>query len=113
MLQYSYEQSIYEVKELEEKMKNVCKKLLQQSHKMKVIEKFSKQEEIDYELLKGIFRMRSINLEEIYIKLAKEKDKFYIQMFDEKSFEEKEEMQQAFNKKDLEIRLNKKVKAFY
>jgi len=113
MLPYNQEHSIYETKELEKEMAQIGKKLLQQAHKMKVIEKFSKQEEVDYELLKGIFHMRSINLEEIYIKLAKEKDKYFIQIFDGNSFEEKTQMQQEFNKKDLEIRLNKKVKAFY
>lgn len=113
MLPYDQEHNILETKELTEEIEKLGKKLLQQAHKMKVIQKLSKQEEIDYELLKGIFNMRSINLEEIQIKLAKEKDKFFIQIFDGESFEEKTEMQKTFSKKDLEIRFNKKVKVFY
>ena len=65
-------------------------------------------------MLKNIFKTKSINLEEINIKLIKEKEKFYIQVFDENSLEEKSELQhvEKINKKDLNIRLNKKVKIF-
>ena len=114
MLPYNYEKNICEVKELQLEIEEIGKKLLQQAHKMKVIQKFSKKEDIDYELLKSIFTIRSINLEEIQIKLTKEKDKFFIQVFDENSLEEKFEMKNTENLKnrDLEIRLNKKVKAF-
>ena len=44
---------------------------------------------INYELLKNLFRVRSINLEEISVKVLKEKDKFFVQIFDENSLEEK------------------------
>lgn len=113
MLPYNDKCSIYETKELKKEIEDIGKKLLQKAHKMKVIEKFSRQEEIDYELLKNIFYRRNINLEEIYMKLTKEKEKFFIQIFDGNSFEEKIEMKEEFNKKDLEIRFNKKVKVFY
>ena len=53
-------------------------------------------------------------MEEIYIKLTKEKDVFYVQLFDEDAFEEKIELTNFgnLNKKDLEIKLNKKIKVF-
>ncbi|MCI8443946.1 MAG: hypothetical protein HFJ37_02030 [Clostridia bacterium] len=113
MLPYDDKFSIYETKELAKLIEHVGKKLLQQAHKMKVIQKFSKQEEMDYELLKNIFYRRNINLEEIYIKLTKEKENFFLYIGDGDSLEEKIEVKQKFNKKDLEIRFNKKVKAFY
>lgn len=114
MLPYDYENKVNEIRELAKEIEEIEKEILKQAHKMKVIEKFSKQEEINYELLKNIFNTRSINLEEIYIKLTKEKDKFFIQVFDGNSLEEKIEMKDGknINKKDLEIRLNKKVKIF-
>lgn len=74
----------------------------------------SKKEEIDDEILKNIFNIRAISLEEIYIKLIKEKDKYYIQFFDDDVFEEKLEIKEMgnINKKDLEIKFNKKIKIF-
>lgn len=115
MLPYDEKRFIYEVEELKKEMEQVGKKILEQANHMKVIEKFSKQEEINYQLLKEIFQVRSINLEEIYIKLTKEKEKYFIQLFDENAFEEKKELTttEILNKKDLYIRFNKKVKVFY
>ena len=114
LLPYSQEATIWQIQELEEEIEKIGKILLEKAHKLKVIEVFSKNKEIDYQLLKGLFHIRSINLEEISLKLIKEKNKFFIQLFDGKSFEEKIEMEviENINKKDLEIRLGKKVKIF-
>ena len=114
MLPYDYEKSVGEALELSNEINEIGKKIIKQSNNMKVLEKVSKQEEINYEMLKNIFKTKSINLEEINIKLIKEKEKFYIQVFDENSLEEKSELQhvEKINKKDLNIRLNKKVKIF-
>ena len=123
MLPYNHEKTIYETEELSEQLKRTTKKLLLKAHKLKAIEKFSKNEDINYELLKNLFRVRSINLEEISVKVLKEKDKFFVQIFDENSLEEKYELKnisnlrklknsQNISKRDLEVRLNKKVKIF-
>ncbi|MGN1296989.1 MAG: hypothetical protein ACI4VH_00915 [Clostridia bacterium] len=114
MLPYDYEKSVGETLELSNEINEIGKKIIKQANNMKVLEKVSKQEEINYEMLKNIFKAKSINLEEINIKLIKEKEKFYVQVFDENSLEEKSELQHVenINKKDLNIRLNKKVKIF-
>lgn len=115
MLPYDYEKSIREVKELQGAIENIERMLLKKAHKMKIIEKFSKQEDVDYELLKYVFSTRIINLEEIYIKLTKEKEKYFIQIFDGESIEDKILIQEPekIKKRNLYIILNKKVKAFY
>ena len=97
MLPYNHEKTIYETEELSEQLKRTTKKLLLKAH-----------------LLKNLFRVRSINLEEISVKVLKEKDKFFVQIFDENSLEEKYELKNSQNisKRDLEVRLNKKVKIF-
>lgn len=89
--------------------------MLQKAHKLKVLERLSKNEDIDYELLRNLFSIRSINLEEISVRVTKEKEKYFIQLLDENSIEEKYELKNSENirYKDLEIRLNKKVKIFY
>lgn len=114
MLPYDYEKSVGETLELSNEINEIGKKIIKQANNMKVLEKVSKQEEINYEMLKNIFKTKSINLEEINIKLIKEKEKFYVQVFDENSLEEKSELQHVenINKKYLNIRLNKKVKIF-
>ena len=69
---------------------------------------------MDDEILKNIFGIRILSLEDIYIKLIKEKDKVYVQLFDDDIFEEKLELKDFgnINKKDLEIKVNKKIKVF-
>ena len=88
--------------------------LLEKAHTLKVIDSFSQEKEIDYKILKNIFDVRIINLEDLYIKIEKEKDKYYIQLFDENVFEEKTELENIgkMNKKDLSIKMNKKIKIF-
>ena len=90
------------------------RELIKKAHEVKVINKFSKNDEIDYDLLEIIFNIRVISLEDLYIKIIKEKEKYYIQLFDEDIFEEKIEIENMGNldKKDLEIKLNRKMKIF-
>ena len=121
MLPYTFENNIYQEKTLQKEIEEETKKILKKANELKVIERFSKQEDVNYELLKCIFQNRNINLEEIEIKLIKEKglqkgqEKYYIQIFDGNGISEKREMPNSenMNKKDLAIRFNIKVKAFY
>ena len=114
MLPYDYEKSVGQVEELKEIIIKNEKELIKRAHELRLIEKLSKEEEEDYELLKDIFRIRAITLEEINIKLAKEKDKLYIQVFDGENMEENQliEEKDKFKAKDLYIRFNKKIKIF-
>ena len=80
---------ICNIKELEEQIKEVQILLMKKAHKLKIIDKICEQEEIEYQILKNIFNVRVIKLEDLYIKLVKEKDnKYYIQLFDEDIFED-------------------------
>ena len=71
----------------------------------KVIESLSSDNDTNYQILKNIFHVRIIRLEDSYLKITKEKYKYYLQIFDENIFEEKIEIQKP---KELEIKLNKK-----
>lgn len=117
MLPYNDKKYIYEEKDLQKEIKEETKNVLERAYKLKVIQKFSKQEDINYELLKYIFQNRNINIEDIEVKLIKEKgtEKYFIQPFDNNGVGEKEELKNSENliKKDLAIRFNVKVKAFY
>ena len=110
----NYEKSIYEVGRLKEKIQNTSKELIKKAHEMKVIKIVSRNEDLNYEILKNTFNSRIIKLEDVYLKITNEKEKFYLQLFDEQLFEEKIEisMKQEINVKDLEYRLNKKIELF-
>ena len=50
----------------------------------------------------------------MYIQVTKENESFFVQIFDEKSCEEKNiiKADKELNKKNLQIKLNKKIKVF-
>ena len=104
----------YENKELKNKLKEFGKNLIQKAIELKVMQELAKDADLNYEITKNIFQTRIILLEELCIKLTKEKDEYFIQLFDENIFEEKIklEINQNINKKDLHIRPNKKIKLF-
>ncbi len=115
MQPYNEEKSIYELTSLTNILEKIGKNILKKAYTMKIIEKFSKNEDINYKLLKYIFTTKVINLEEVYLKLTKEKEKFFINVFDGNTLEEKEQVlgMTLSDQKSLNIRLNKKVRAFY
>ena len=98
----------------EQTKEETSKKLLQKAYKLKALEEVSKNEEINYKILKKVFDTRSINLEELCVKIIKEKDKYFMQTFDEKLAEEKIELEELENiaKKELELKVGKKIKIF-
>lgn len=111
---FAEEKTISEVKELQKKVEETSKKLLEKAYELKALEEVSKNEEINYKILKKVFDTRSINLEELYIKVIKEKDKYFLQTFDEKLAEEKVELEnlEKIDKKELALKIGKKIKIF-
>ncbi len=106
LLPYNKEKTIQEIEELQEAIIEISKKIIKKAIKLKVIEKISNNERTNYEILKNIFYIRIIKLEDAYLKITKEKDKYYMQIFDENIFEENIEI---IKPKELEIKLNKKI----
>ena len=115
MLPFNEKNNVNDEKRLAERITYLGTKILQKAHRLKLIQKLSKREELDYQLLKKVFDTRSIKLEEIEVKLLKETDGFFVQVFDENSLEEKYQITGIENitNKDFELRYNKKVKIFY
>ncbi|MCI8471173.1 MAG: hypothetical protein HFJ35_06940 [Clostridia bacterium] len=103
---------IHQVEELKLHVMELEKGLIEKAHQLKLIETYAK--EIDYEILKNIFSIRVINLEDLYIKVIKEKENYYVQLFDEEVFEEKIPIEslENRNKKEISFKLNKKMKIF-
>ena len=106
LIPYNQDKKIMDIEYLEEKIELVEEKIIDKAIDLKVIQKLSSNKIINYDILKNIFRVRIIKLEDAYLKITKEKDKYFLQIFDENIFEEKIEIQKP---KDLEINPNKKI----
>ena len=106
LLPYDYENAIQNIEKLQSQIDEVRTVLIDKAIDLKAIQRISIDKENNYEILKNIFNVRIIKLEDAYLKITKEKDKYFVQIFDENVFEEKIEISKP---KDLEIKLNKKI----
>lgn len=109
---YTKEKKIKDILEFEKDMDNIKEKLIQKLYKNKLINTISTNERNDIEIVKNIFNLKIINLENIYLTIKNKKNKYVIQIYDEKETLEKEiEMNLEYNEKD-KIKINKKIKLF-
>ena len=106
LLPYDYENTIQKIEKLQKQISEVRELLIDKAIDLKVIQRISNDKNSNYEILKNVFDVRIIKLEDAFLKITKEKDKYFVQIFDENIFEEKIEISKP---KDLEIKLNKKV----
>ena len=94
------------IHEIAKELNLASKDVIAKANELKTIEKISNDKSTNDEILKNIFKVRIIKLEDAYLKITKEKEKYFVQIFDENIFEEKIEISKP---KDLEIKLNKKI----
>lgn len=106
LLPYSYECKIQDIENLQVQINEISKLIINKAIDLNVIERISSDEKTNYEILKNMFYIRIIRLEDAYLKITEEKDKFFVQIFDENIFEEKIEICKP---EGLEMKLNKKV----
>ena len=102
LLSFDYKNTIQDIEELKLQINEVREILIDKANDLKVIQRISLDKETNYEILKNIFSIRIIKLEDAYLKISKEKDKYFVKIFDENIFEEKIEISKP---KDLEIKL--------
>ena len=110
MIPLTKEKMIYQEEKLQAEQKDIIIEILKKANELKLTENITKRNELNYYILKNIFTLRTINLEELYIKIVKEKDKYFLQIFDENAYEEKIEIQEDIKKDDFNIKMNKKIK---
>ena len=113
LIQYNSEREIKDVKELQENLTNLEKLLIKKLYSLKIINTLSTSERNDIEIVRNIFYLRTISLENLYLELFKiEGNKYNLNIYDEKdTLEESKDIQLQFNKKD-KIKLKRKVKLF-
>lgn len=111
-LPYTEEKTIEDIKNLRNGLQIAKEKLIKKLYDYKLINTISTNAQNDIEIIKNIFSLRMINLEDAYLKVKKKDKQYIIQIYDEKETLEKEiEMELDFNKKD-KIKLNRKIKLF-
>jgi hypothetical protein len=112
LLPYNNEIQVKDVKEVTTYLEAIKEKNIKKLYDNKIINTLSTNEKNDIEIVKEIFNLRIISLEDIYMQIKKHDNKYLVQIYDEKSTLEKEiELNLKFNKKD-KIKLNKKIKLF-
>lgn len=111
-LPYTKEENIKDIEKLQEHLENAKKILVQKLYSNKIINTISTNEKNDIEIVKKIFDLKMINLEDIYLQIKKKSDGYSIRFYDEKeTLETEENIKLEFNKKD-KIKFNKKIKLF-
>lgn len=104
--------NVGESEALKKYIEEIEKQVIDKAISLKVITEVAKTKENNFEILRNIFTLKIIRLEDINFKIQKEKNDFFIQFFDNKINDEKIKIEESINKKDLNIKLNKKTKIF-
>lgn len=102
------DKKIKELKELENERRNLQKKLVAKLCENKVIERFSKDYEKNYLIVKYIFETKILNINKVLIKLNYKDENLYLEYYDENILEKTENIK--FSNEDYEKLLKKAIK---
>lgn len=113
LLPFNENKDIYEVKGLQNQLKEVKEHLVNKAIDYKIMTTLSQNIEENIKLLQSIFQTKIISIEDIYIEVIKEKDKYYVEFSEDNKnyYEDKIEIKTLKNEK-LNVKLNKKLKIF-
>ena len=103
---------IRDITKLKKMMTAVQTEAFAKAYELKSLKELYKDRTQNINILKNIFNLKIIKLEDISYKILKEKDGFYIQFFDDDVLDEKIKLDTEIKKGDLKIRFNKKIKLF-
>lgn len=112
LLPVTEEKNIKDIETLQKSLEEVKKEVIKRAVDLKLINQIFNDIEQNDNVLINIFGLKIISLEDINIKITKEKDDFFVQFFDENTIEEKFKIDIFIKKEDLKIKLNKKIKLF-
>lgn len=102
------DKKIKELKELENERRNLQKKLVAKLCENKVIERFLKDYEKNYLIVKYIFETKILNINKVLIKLNYKDENLYLEYYDENILEKTENIK--FSNEDYEKLLKKAIK---
>lgn len=111
-LPYNENKLIKDITKFENMSSQLKENLIKKLYDNKIINTISTNEKNDIEIVKNIFDLKIINLEDIYVEIRKKNSEYTIKFYDEKeTLETQISMKLEFNKND-KIKLNKKIKLF-
>ena len=105
-------EKIEETEELQNTLQETIKKIIEKAKNTKTIVEVTKNDDYEYEIWKNILQLRVIKLEDISLKITKDKEKYFMQIFDEGAFEEKTQIFISTTINEKQIKINKKIKIF-
>lgn len=108
---YTKGKNINQIKSLNKKIEDIFKLLLNKAINEKIIIKASNNEDINFDILKNIFNTKIIKLESMKIEIVSQKNNFYLQVFDEETFDKKIELD-SMNNNEFTVRFNKIIDLF-
>lgn len=114
LVPYNIDKEINQIEEFKELINNILNKLIKKMYKLKILNTISTNEMQDIEIIKNIFYLRTISLDDIYIEIISidKNNNYLLKIYDDKETLEKSiELKLNFNKKD-KVKLKRKVKLF-
>ena len=112
MLSIDTKTKILEVPNLKRMITTTLNVVTDKAYELKDFKEIFKDKSKNINIIKYIFNLRIIKLEDIAFKIIKEKEGVYVQFFDDDVLDEKIELDNPITKEDLKIRFNKKIKLF-
>ena len=111
---YNKNRKIYHLRYLNKDINNAMEMLIHKLIIEKICVKISNDEMFNYRILKNIFLTKIMDLTNIYIKITKEEDNIYLQLFDENIFDNKILLGQIseIDMQNLNVKLNKNISIF-
>ena len=112
MLPIDTKTKIIEVPNLKRMITTTLSVVIDKAYELKDFKEIFRDKSKNINIIKYIFNLRIIKLEDIAFKIIKEKEGVYVQFFDDDVLDEKIELDNPITKEDLKIRFNKKIKLF-
>ncbi len=117
LLFYNRELFMYEVPELQESINKTIRLIVDRAKLEGIIGEFSKNPALEIKIFREILSLRTINLEELYVEIFKEKETNNVVMitYDDEEFEDKLILGTAdqIDKNQLGVKFHKRVRVFY
>lgn len=111
LLPFNNNEIIYEEKKLEDYIQKLTEYIINKAIEMKVINKISKNNQINYEIIKKLLLSKIISLQDINIKINCKSEGTVLTIYDEE-IEDDEIIFNNITKGDICVRTNKKIKLF-
>ena len=112
MLPFDLKTKIGAIQNLKKMMTTTINIVINKAYELKSFNDIFKDKSKNTNVLKYLFSLKIIKLEDVGFKILKEKEGFFVQFFDDDVLDEKIKLDISIDKKDLKIRFNKKIRVF-